>query len=75
MRKVSGKLQPSITDIIRDQFVESGLIDRNFSGFQFPDLGFIHIDARHVRTKFGETGARDYPYISTANHGYLHGNS
>lgn len=69
--EVGGELEALMPDVIRNQLVETGLVDGDFAGCQFPYLGFVHIDADYLRAEFGETGTRNQPHIPAANYGYF----
>jgi len=65
-------MQPAGGDIRFDQFVQSGLVNRNLAGLESGDLAFIRVHAGDFDAEFGETGAGHEADIAGADHDYVH---
>ena len=65
--QVGGEAQPSFVDVLADDRVEPGLVDRDLplaQGFDLPD---VDVDADHVVAEVGQTGAGDETDVSGAD--------
>ena len=66
------KVQSSIAHVTFQQFIQTGLINRHFTPFQFIDLICVYIHAGHCGTHFGKTSTRHQAHIACANNCYFH---
>src|SRR5690606_7747706 len=66
---VAGKMQAPLFDIAFDQVIKACLVDRQYARADLLDLVAVNVDAGHVVTKLGKTGARHEAHIARANHG------
>src|SRR5690606_3216357 len=69
------ELQPAVLPVAADDFLQTGFEDWNLPAVEQLDLVRELVDADHVVTGFGQTGASDEPDIPCSNNGYLHGRS
>ena len=57
--QIGGEAQPALAEVLSDQFLEPGLVDRDLASLQVIDLGRVAVDAGHIDTEFGEARGRD----------------
>ena len=59
-------------DILRDEIVQAGLIDRDLTLFQPVDLGGVLVDAGHDMPEVGKTRPAYQAHIACPDHRYAH---
>ena len=72
LREVRGEGEAAGEAVAVDQYVEAGLVDRDFAALQRLDLALVLVDADHLMSKVGEAGAGDKPDITRTNHCHTH---
>ncbi len=69
------EVEALLPDVLRNQRVEAGLVDRHDAGLQFLDLGHVLVDAGHDMAEIGETGPGHEADIARSDNCDTHGNS
>ena len=67
------KASSSGLDVVVDQRLEPGLVDRHDPGVQAVDLALVLVDADHVMPEIGKACARHEPDITRTHHRNFHG--
>ena len=70
--QVGSEIQPLGLDVGRDQRVEPGFEDRDFTSVQGFDLTGVLVHAGDLVTEIRKAGAGYQPHIARANHGDPH---
>lgn len=62
--KLGGEGEPPGADIVGDEIVEAGLVDRDLATLQGGDLAGVGVDAGHLMAEIGEAGSGDQADIA-----------
>src|SRR3546814_6056407 len=65
-------MPPLRLDVLRDEPVETRLVDRDGTALQPVDLAMVSVDAGDIDAELRKTGAGDKPDVSGADHGNAH---
>jgi hypothetical protein len=57
--QVGGEAQAALAEVLSDQFLQPGLVDRDLAPLQVIDLGGVAVDAGYIDTEFGKARGRD----------------
>src|SRR5581483_3887397 len=71
-RQIRREAQALLTDVLADEDVEAGLVDRDLALLQGFDLVDVDVDARDVIAEVGKTGAGDQADIARPDDRNLH---
>ena len=71
-REVGGELEPPGADVLLDDLLEPGLVDRNLPAHERLDLACILVHAGDRHAEIGQAGSRDQADVSTADDTDLH---
>ena len=69
---IGREAEATLAEVVEDEGLEGGLVDRQLSLSQPRDLPRVHVGAQHVVARLGETSAEDEPDVTRPDDGNLH---